>query len=127
MRVLHQRVARGRVAISVKRHKHAATLTLHRTHKSVRKRGDRERENGRGELIRLIGPILTFLLALPTQQFEVKPPDGQLINKQKQRRAEVEEEGGEGGSSSDEGEVGNRARTRLATRECQTGERPHAD
>lgn len=101
-------------------------MTLHRTHKSVRKRGDgvRERE---GELIRLIGPILTFLLALPTQQFEVKPPDGQLINKQKQRREEVEEEGGEGGSSRDEGEVGNRARTRLATRECQTGERPHAD
>lgn len=127
MRVLHQRVARGRVAISVKRHKHAATLTLHRTHKSVRKRGDRERER-EGELIRLIGPILTFLLALPTQQFEVKPPDGQLINKQKQRREEVEEKGGgEGGRSRDEGEVGNRARTRLATRECQTGERPHAD
>lgn len=42
-----------------------------------------------GELIRLIGPILTFLLALPTQQFEVKPPDGQLINKQKQSREEV--------------------------------------
>lgn len=127
MRVLHQRVARGRVAISVKRHKHAATLTLHRTHKSVRNRGDRERER-EGELIRLIGPILTFLLALPTQQFEVKPPDGQLINKQKQRREAVEEKGGgEGGSSRDEGEVGNRARTRLATRECQTGERPHAD
>lgn len=90
MRVLHQRVARGRVAISVKRQKHAATLTLHRTHKSVRKRGDREREREveEGELIRLIGPILTFLLALPTQQFEVKPPDGQLINKQKQRPEE---------------------------------------
>lgn len=90
--MLHKRVARGRVAISVKRHKHAATLTLHRTHKSVRMRGDRERER-EGELIRLIGPILTFLLALPTQQFEVKPPDGQLINKQKQRREAVEDKG----------------------------------
>lgn len=87
MRVLHQRVARGRVAISVKRHKHAATLTLHRTHKSVRNRGEVGKGRGRGELIRLIGPILTFLL--PTQQFEVKPPDGQLINKQKQSREEV--------------------------------------